>query len=300
MWAIYALGGGWGHLTRAVALARAVRARAAVRIITNCQYAEFVQRHVPGLDVRVVSSCEETLLCLAGCDCLIVDTFPRGLLGELADWLPGQSMRKVLVARDLNPEYVSSFALRAFVAEHYDLILLPGEGEAFADLPQARMTNPWLAADVPAPEFGPRAALVCATGNHDEHVWYGEVAASLSSAMPVICLSAARPPGCPQELWQVHWPALELFGRVAVVVGGAGYNLVNETRAAGVPLIARAWPRLYDRQALRAQRAGATLVTTAAEAVEAACNAGLRNRVVFENGAKQAADAILYELTSAF
>ena len=294
MWSIYALGGGWGHLTRAVALARAVGTQTPIRIVTNSPYAEFVQRYVPELDILSVSSREETLCYLAGSDCLIVDTFPRGLLGELVDWLPRQSMRKVLVARDLIPEYVESYALRDFVAANYDLVLCPGEGEAFADLPRARMTDPWLVANVPEPCANRNLALVCACGNREEQGWYGEVAALLSREMPVLCVSPACPLGCPTEVWRQHWPALELFGSAKVVVGGAGYNLVNETRAANVPLIARAWMRLYDRQALRAQRAGATLVETPAEAVEAARRVHEpRPRGLFENGAKQAALAIL-------
>lgn len=294
MWSIYALGGGWGHLTRAVALARAVGSATPIRIVTNSPYAEFVQRYLPGLDIVAVSSREQTLSILAASDRLIVDTFPRGLLGELADWLPRQSMRKVLVARDLNPDYVESFALRDFVAANYDLVLCPGEGEAFADLPCARTTNPWLVADVPEPRGNRNLALVCAAGNREEQGWYGEVAALLSREMPVLCLSPERPPGCPPELWRQHWPALELFGSAAVVVGGAGYNLVNETRAANVPLIARAWTRLYDRQARRAQRAGAALVETPAEAAQAARRAHQPRplRVLFENGTKQAVSAI--------
>jgi len=45
---------------------------------------------------------------------------------------------------------------------------------------------------------------------------------------------------------------MDLLPGVDLVVGGAGYNTVNECLACGVPLIARAWPRKYDRQSLRA------------------------------------------------
>lgn len=274
MWMIYAMGGGWGHVTRAAALAR-VAPRAA-KIYTNSPYAGLVR------NVEFVSA-------VTDCDCLIVDTFPRGLLGELADWLPQQRVHKVLVARDLNPEYVESFGLRAFVADNYDLVLRPGEGEAFEGI----STDPWLACPVPPVQTERRTAFVCASGNKEEQSWYGEVARLLSDVMPVRCLAASCPPGCPPELWEMHWPALELFGSAAVVVGGGGYNLVYETRAAGVPLVARAWPRLYDRQELRAQRAGVTLVTTAEQAKAAALR--LRNctrRPCVKNGAVRAAELI--------
>ena len=42
MWLIYALGGGWGHLTRAVALASIAQRERPVRILTNSPYASIV------------------------------------------------------------------------------------------------------------------------------------------------------------------------------------------------------------------------------------------------------------------
>ena len=63
---------------------------------------------------------------------------------------------------------------------------------------------------------------------------------------------------------------MERFAHSAAVIGGGGYNTVYECQALGVPLIARAWPRKYDRQRLRLERTGAILVDTPAEAVSAA------------------------------
>ena len=55
------------------------------------------------------------------------------------------------------------------------------------------------------------------------------------------------------------------------MIGGAGYNTVNECLATGTPLIARPWPRKYDRQRERAERTpGITIVDTPDEAAEAA------------------------------
>ena len=45
---------------------------------------------------------------------------------------------------------------------------------------------------------------------------------------------------------------------------------MHECLACGVPLVARAWPRQYDRQRLRAARTGVTVVETAEEAARAA------------------------------
>src|ERR1043166_1509935 len=52
-WLIYAIGGGFGHLTRACALARAARATATPRILTNSAYTPIVRKAMP--DVNIVA-----------------------------------------------------------------------------------------------------------------------------------------------------------------------------------------------------------------------------------------------------
>jgi len=294
-WLIYALGGGWGHLTRAMALARAAPADCRARILTNSPYAELA-----GVE------CGEKVD-LAGVDCLIVDTFPRGLVGELVDVLPSFSGVKVLVARDLNPRYADGFKLREFVESHYDLVLSPGDGAEYVS--GAHVTAPWLIRS--ADELLPRGrafelldvdgsrpcVAVCASGNRNELAWYEKVACNLLQAGAQVRVIAS------------YWPAFELYNAVDVVVGGGGYNTVYECVACGIPLIARPWPRKYDRQGLRAKRAGAAIVEEAAEAATMAIcaarnvsphNPEFRNgapdppsqRPGFQNGAADAAALI--------
>jgi UDP-N-acetylglucosamine:LPS N-acetylglucosamine transferase len=127
--------------------------------------------------------------------------------------------------------------------------------------------------------------LVLASGNRDELAWYESVAASLPGA----------------RLVKNEWPAMELLTSTDVVVGGAGYNTVHECAACQVPLVAHAWPRLYDRQRLRAElvsrRARIALVETPAEA-QSAVAAFLAQAVAhapsdtFDNGADRAADIL--------
>ena len=74
---------------------------------------------------------------------LVVDTFPRGLGGELAPLLPGSRRRKVLVHRDLHPDYVERFGLGRPV-DTFDRLLLPGESAPLAHHPRAMHTPPWL------------------------------------------------------------------------------------------------------------------------------------------------------------
>jgi predicted glycosyltransferase len=82
-------------------------------------------------------------------------------------------------------------------------------------------------------------------------------------------------------------------------VGGAGYNTVRECLAWEVPLIARAWPRTYDRQEMRAGIAAGlgrvTLVVTPEEAARRALEqreAGPPRAPRFRNGAEDAARRI--------
>ena len=164
-WFIYALGGGLGHLTRSLALARrAARAGATVRIISNSRFAKIIAERQcrqlntldPGIellplatanDKAAVASAVDAALRAAGTpDVFVVDTFPRGLAGELAERLPSLRALKVLVHRDLNPDYVRWAELETFVA-HFDLLLVPGEDAPLAHLPHARRTPPWLVCD---------------------------------------------------------------------------------------------------------------------------------------------------------
>jgi hypothetical protein len=295
---IYALGGGWGHITRAAALARAIGPKARVRIFANSPYLSIVQAAMPELGIEAVSTREEAAARIAGenPDVLVVDTFPRGLGGELAQLLPSLRALRVLVHRDLKPEYVSWAGLCTFVAACYDCVLCPGERSSLADLTQALFTAPWLVR--PPVEVKPGVdVIVCAGGNAEERPWYGEVAALLARDVGVRCLAPELPPGCPPELWIRYWPSIDWIASAGVVVGGAGYNTVNECLALAVPLIARPWPRKYDRQRLRAeQRRNAVVVETADEAARAALDALARPRIqrpVFKNGANEAAERIL-------
>ncbi len=310
-WLIYALGGGWGHLTRAVALAL----RSSARILTNSPFAAQVHGAFPQLDlvildpqlpIRIAREQALKAIELAAPACLVVDTFPRGLGGELAGVLASLAATKVLVHRDMNPRYVAEANLLDFVKSSYDLILIPGksEGHAFAKLPNAVVTDPWLirnADELPSPaparkllniEDNQRCILVSAT---QELLWFDAVISELLARHPeaaVRCVAPTCPPNCPSECWIKYWPAIDLYPATDVVIGGAGYNTIHECLACNVPLIARPWPRLYDRQWLRARRAGVVVIDGPAEAAAAAIHqlktGSPRRKPNFHNGTAQA------------
>lgn len=284
VWLIYAMGGGWGHVTRAIALARAAGPHVSIQILSNSPYIERVHgapviptnRDEAGPRIRDINP-----------DVLIVDTFPRGLGGELAGELAELCCQKVLIHRDLRPEYVDWAGLREFVPRNYDLVIVPGEdeGSAFGDSVRTVTTAPWLvrsAEELREQEDGAQRVLVIGAGNLEELGWYQEVAEALR--VPLFC----------------GWPAIEWMPAADVVVGGGGYNTVYECLACRAPLVAKAWPRKYDRQERRlssaAIRGSVYRVETVAEAVAVArhsLSTGRRERLPYlENGVMRAVELI--------
>ena len=316
LWLLYALGGGWGHLTRATALGRIAAATHSVRILTNSPYAAAVRERLPELEMVTLDPKAPAAhvreraareVARSGATRLIVDTFPRGLAGELAPLLPGFAAPRALVARDLNPRYVESRDLRAFAGACYDLILQPGPAEAapLGDLPRAVVTAPWLirsARELPSREAA-RAllgvgeqpcALVCASGNREELEWFEEAANALAAALPHTAVRLVAWEGAGLR----YWPAMDLLPAATVVVAGAGYNIVNECAACRVPLIARAWPRLYDRQRRRAAAFSHVTLVQSPDQAAAAARRHLdaphqaQSAPEYVNGAAQAANIL--------
>lgn len=300
-WIIYALGGGWGHLVRALAFAQPVAQKYPVRILCNSPYVEFIRSfwiQDPHLFPIQLENCSVAMGIEATkkwvgfhlqdpCDCLVVDTFPRGLLGELESILPAKK-QCFWIHRDLNPKYVAAKQLRQFVESHYTKVFIPGEN---LDPPLADLgirTDPWIlkrAENLPSNESArgllrgvgtDPIVLVIATGQPEEQHLYGWITQELDwylttyfAGVILRCLAASLPPLCPEHLWIQYWPAIDCLRAATVVVGGGGYNTVMECQALQIPLLAFSWPRLYDRQQIRIQQSqGVTWVKTLQEVVE--------------------------------
>ncbi|MEO1134534.1 MAG: UDP-N-acetylglucosamine--LPS N-acetylglucosamine transferase, partial [Cyanobacteria bacterium J06639_1] len=135
--------------------------------------------------------------------------------------------------------------------------------------PQTVRTQPWLLRDrdelptevrarslLNLPDEPSPTIAVLASGLPREREEFGDLATSLAEAMPdvrVRCIAPTCPESCRASLWVAHWPAIECLPVVDLVVGAGGYNTVSECRFVGVPLVALARERLYDRQRLRLQ-----------------------------------------------
>jgi hypothetical protein len=276
-WLIYALGGGLGHLTRSVALARAAGRRGVqCTILTNSPFARclpvtnelnLADRLIiipPEFDREATAARIGAILTEIEFDLLVVDTFPRGLGGELVDILPSVVVPKALVHRDLNPHYVESYQLSEFV-KSYDCLLLPGESGPLESHPAAVRTEPWLIRD--ADELLPRSAarhellgrvaddipivLVMGSGRTEEIDQMHQLADWLRERLVTqahVCFSS---PVGDEDRQRAAWPVFGLYAGVDVLIGAGGYNTVSEARATQTPLLAFARQRLYDRQQVR-------------------------------------------------
>ncbi len=249
---------------RAAALARAAEKRGhRARILASSRQA----RGLP-IDATWLPTSERTKLVASvraavlgqRWDVLVIDTFPRGLLGELAPLLPRLACPKVLVHRDVSPAYWQRFSLEAFV-QHYDLVLLPGEAGPLRRHRNLAATEPWLIRDshellareaarlrlgVAAEDERP-LVLVSASGTDAEMSAAGRLASRLACRLPSAVVKLAAPSGN----GHLVWPLLEVLPGVDVLVGAGGYNTVNEARCTSTPIAALPRARLYDRQARR-------------------------------------------------
>ncbi|WP_233595669.1 MULTISPECIES: hypothetical protein [Corallococcus] len=323
-WRVYALGGGMGHLTRACALTRAAVARGhAVDVLTNSPFAPGLPLESllgPGATVHRVDARLDKVATVAAVtawlkdatpDVLVVDTFPRGLGGELVGLLPAVRAPRVLVHRDLNPVYVERFDV-ARAVDAFDLLVVPGEDAPFAHHPRAVRTAPWLLLDADAllsredarrrlglevTESRPVVAVL-GCGRPEEVVDARDTAARLRGTLGAraevrwLVPTAADGAGSPEAL--AVWPALAVLPGVDVLVGSGGYNTVQEARATGTPLVAWARPRLYDRQALRLTDAERVADAVALEARVASLLGGTTRKrpASYVNGVHVAVEAI--------
>ena len=296
-WFIYALGGGAGHLVRSTSLARAAirnarlhDAQLQVTILTNSPFADQIPvQEELGKEHSIIKlnsswNRERTVQAVrrhilnSEFDTLIVDTFPRGLGGEIPDILSQLPSKKVLVHRNVAAEYCEKPSV-AESMHSFDRIILPGESAPFETLSHAKKTRPWLIRD--ADELlTPQAArkrlgvetetvpvvAVVGCGNGAEVNEMRRLAEQLrqrfhESAVvrfiaPDSTISGSQDLNAYQRQTKQNpvkciWPLLEVIRGINVLVGSGGYNTANEARATQTPFIGIPRKRLYDCQEKR-------------------------------------------------
>ena len=151
----YALGGGLGHITRSLALARELLNHGVQStIVSNSDRLPHVAITVPdGVQLEVLAAETSAPQSQAFFQtqlnsrpaALIVDTFPRGIGGELVELFEGSpDTARVLVSRTLPESYLNAFEIQDFVRQRYDLVLSPGGESPFEELTQCLQIPPML------------------------------------------------------------------------------------------------------------------------------------------------------------
>ncbi len=288
-WLLYALGGGFGHLTRSLALARALQAASPqldLHFVTNSPYARTAlldselradkssetrraSVHVLDSNCGKERTCREVRDLLSRVDpqVLVADTFPRGIGGELAGWIESSDAVCILTHRDLNPEYVERFRLESFVSAHYRLVLAPGECGPITTSSELVRTPPWLIRGCDELDTFEEArrvfhanqsqplVVVSRSGMPAESKFFEALAEELIERLgDRVQIRLIRPPGSSESLAvdsMEIWPLLQSIRGVDAIVGAAGYNTVVEARSSGTPLLSFPQSRLYDRQQRR-------------------------------------------------
>ena len=317
----HAFGGGMGHATRAAAILRQLRRLGCESFLalTNARLPlPFEREGIPFLhftdnapDVLRVQV-PQAIVELAP-QVLVVDVFPHGIVGELTDVLASLSCRKVLVYRHLQ----EPFAAKAREAmSHFDCVLLAEEPPTPLPCPVVPCC-PLLLRN--AEELLPRAeaktrlqvtedetVVLCVSSESEE--WTEDFFALLDKIWrrlkPQAQLRFAALPSPPAPLphcgrgeFVSHYPLIELFNGVDVIIGASGYNLFYEAQACGVGAIFLPQSRRYDDQFWRAREANVArspeeLERQLKEMLEL-CRMKQKREAGFQNGAASAAQAII-------
>jgi hypothetical protein len=205
---------------------------------------------------------------IARVDLMLVDVFPRGVVGELPA-LPGTPAW--LVTRRVRTGYYLDAGVRAAIESRYERIVWTEEPPAaLAELAVPAVRIPPVLLDArPIGRAEARARLglrdtrplVLALGAGDPlrqerlRALLVKIAARAGGAVRFVC----------QELPQRRdfvglFPAAAWLAAADVVVAAGGYHAVHETRRAGVPAVFVPQRRQYDDQAWRVR--GETVTTT--------------------------------------
>jgi len=240
---VYALGGGAGHLTRALVLARSLIARGPVHVLARagapqlvdaCNEVgiERVDAATPFAEVR--ARVAELLFAQAPC-ALVVDTFPGGLGRELDDAVLARAATTTLVARyvkrDAYPDYDALAARFDAIVEPY----APGASE-------------WIEQDPPGLRWSSRAVGLLA---RDLAIAQGEPA-PIAVLGPIDALTPAMRARLPHDARFVEGPMAVLPSARAYLATGAGYHASYELARAGRPFGLVPRERRFDDQFRRA------------------------------------------------
>lgn len=272
----YAMGGGLGHLTRAVAFLDTLSVAKEALVVTSSSFADDPRvigslrtlRPPPALedDTAAFGDWIRSTIATEKPERVVVDSFPAGLLGELSGLTPDGRYELWHVARLLKwpayakrigdaglPEYDVIWETEPLHADH-EAALRP----LARDVRHVQLSDPEPLIGVPT--IDGRHWLVVHSGPPDEVedlLRYAiEMRQHEGTDVRIVLVSAVRPPVSAPSLTMIDvYPAWPLFERAERIVTAAGFNVMRQTapfrsRHRFVP-----FPRALDDQYTRASRA---------------------------------------------
>lgn len=270
----YSFGSGLGHLTRTCSIVRKLRKLASCRIsvLTNSPFHKlFDEMPVEFIDSTSLSTdlCKRRIWDYFGAmrpGTIVVDSFPRGIAGELPPILSARNIRKILVRRILKEDYIEKFQIEDFIASHYDAVIhaepIPDSRSPgmeccpilirdYEELRGEEASKRLLNADI-------HDKVIIASTTGDDQLVEGfhravtrafeRIEARGFCLRLVSPLSRAMHSNCHIR----YFPLLELLPGADILLGPCGYNLYHESMALSIPSIFLPGDRLYDDQGMRA------------------------------------------------
>jgi hypothetical protein len=243
----YAPGGGLGHLTRGIAILRQWRKRTGrpALLLSYSPFAPLARkegisvREIPGPDAGAL----KRILDRAGPRALVVDTFARGIMGEMADLVPSLDIPTILIQRYLNPAYLRQFNVTAFVGRFYRLVVRLADALPPQTLSQQTVDVPpvTIRETRELPPVTQRAGWLFVDWGEGSEPFIQ--AAQEAAVRQGKTLRVARP--------AESYPAVDQMVGHELVMGAGGYNLYHEAALTGTPTIFVPGRRMYDDQFAR-------------------------------------------------
>jgi hypothetical protein len=196
-------------------------------------------REIPGPDAGAL----KRILDRAGPRALVVDTFARGIMGEMADLVPSLDIPTILIQRYLNPAYLRQFNVTAFVGRFYRLVVRLADALPPQTLSQQTVDVPpvTIRETRELPPVTQRAGWLFVDWGEGSEPFIQ--AAQEAAARQGKTLRVVRP--------AESYPAVDQMAGHELVMGSGGYNLYHEAALTGTPTIFVPGRRMYDDQFAR-------------------------------------------------
>gem|GEM_PF-838366 len=287
----YAMGSGLGHLTRTHSLVRKLKTlfKGELAVLTNSSYSQlfdFSPFRLKCIDTSCAGgpSVKETVESFVKDfkpDILVVDTFPRGLAGELVHFLPELSAKKVLIERFLKEDYIRRFSVSDFIENNFDYVISvePVKQHDPEKVPTS-LACPVLQRDcdeLPSRESA-RGQIGLAGQNRLILCVIERMQRKDASLYTLLCkvFSLIKPRGFElrfasinkaaeeeddedrrrNPLFISHFPLVELLPAVDILIGPSGYNLYHESKSLSIASLYLPQKMMYDDQIRRAAGEG--------------------------------------------